>query len=200
MKGFMIATTLLASALAASSVQAADSGALTTEMAATLTPNAYVWRDDVQAGNIRIVVSIADQRAYVYRDSALVAASTVSTGKEGKETPVGVYPILQKNEKHRSNLYNSASMPFMQRLTWDGIAIHAGANPGFPASHGCIRVPTAFAKRLFAITQVGTTVEVTDASVDGSESGEPLVPADVEARAAAETAKANATQLASIER
>jgi lipoprotein-anchoring transpeptidase ErfK/SrfK len=201
MKGFAIAGALLASLCAASPALASSEGALTTEAAATLTPNDFVWHDTGQTGDVRIVVSIADQRAYVYRDSALVAVSTVSTGKEGKDTPVGVYPILQKNKMHRSNLYNSAPMPFMQRLTWDGIAIHAGKNPGFPASHGCIRVPTAFAQKLFEVTTVGTTVEVTDAPVDADGAQTPsddLVPDDV--RADAKTAKANDSQLASLDR
>ena len=190
-KKLIAAGALLASLWFTPSAQAASGGALTTETAATLTPNAYVWRDKSQSGEIRVVVSIADQRAYVYRDSTLIAASAVSTGKEGKETPAGVYPILQKNKDHRSNLYNAAPMPFMQRLTWDGIAIHAGRNPGFPASHGCIRVPAAFAAKLFAITQVGTTVEVTEDSVDLAASPD-TVPETATA------AEANATQLASL--
>ena len=142
-------------------------------------------------------MSIADQRAYVYRDSTLIAVSSVSTGKEGKDTPVGVYPILQKNKDHKSNLYDAAPMPYMQRLTWDGIAIHAGKNPGFPASHGCIRVPTAFAQKLFDITTVGTTVEVTDMPVAETAPDDSLVPPDVMAQA--EAAKAN-TQMASLNR
>ncbi len=198
MKGFVLAGSLLASIFIASTAQAAMGGALTTEEAATLTPNSFAWQDTGEAGDIRIVVSIADQRAYVYRNSTLIAMSTVSTGREGKETPIGVYPILQKNKDHKSNLYNAAPMPYMQRLTWDGIAIHAGRNPGFPASHGCIRVPKAFAVKLFSVTQIGTTVEVTDEPVgEGYQPADNLVPADVMASASAETSHANAAQLVS---
>ena len=132
------------------------------QAASTLTPGRYLWEDDAALGPVSILISIPDQRAYVYRGESLVAVSTVSTGKDGKETPVGVFTILQKKEMNRSNLYDGAPMPFMQRLTWDGIAIHAGKNPGFPASHGCIRVPTEFAKKLYAATELGATVEVTD--------------------------------------
>ncbi|QNE30669.1 L,D-transpeptidase family protein [Sphingomonas sp. NBWT7] len=134
------------------------------DAAATLTPGKYLWEEDAAAGPVSILISIPDQKAYVYRADQLVAVSTVSTGKEGNETPVGLFTILQKKQMHHSNLYDNAPMPFMQRLTWDGVAIHAGRNPGFPASHGCIRVPTEFAKKLFAATEMGATVEVTDLS------------------------------------
>nr|WP_245829505.1 L,D-transpeptidase family protein [Sphingomonas dokdonensis] len=143
------------------------SGVALVTAAASLTPGEYLWEQDVAAGPVSVLISIPDQKAYVYRGDSLVAVSTVSTGKEGKDTPTGVFPILQKKQMHHSNLYNDAPMPFMQRLTWDGIAIHAGKNPGFPASHGCIRVPTSFAKKLFAATELGATVEVTDASYSG---------------------------------
>lgn len=206
MKGISIllaGAMLLAGTPAFASSNGAASGAALETVAATLAPNDFRWAEtpdeDAIAQPISIVVSIADQRAYVYRGEALVAVSTVSTGKEGKDTPIGTYTILQKNEKHKSNLYNAAPMPFMQRLTWDGIAIHAGRNPGFPDSHGCIRVPTAFAKKLFAATSLGTVVTVTDQSIDGSyQRPEDLVPPEVMQQAAVETAKANAQQLASL--
>jgi len=138
--------------------------------AATLKPNNFVWNDaglvDPVTIPVTIVVSLPQQRAYVYRGTALIAATAVSTGRDDKATPVGVYPILQKAEEHRSNLYANASMPYMQRLTWDGIALHAGKNPGFPDSHGCVRLPTAFAKKLFEVTDLGTTVVVTDRDVE----------------------------------
>jgi hypothetical protein len=92
----------------------------------------------------------------------LIGVSTVSTGRPGHETPTGVFTILQKRKEHYSNLYNNAPMPFMQRLTWDGIALHAGNLPGHPASHGCIRLPLGFAERLFGVTALGMTVIVTD--------------------------------------
>lgn len=179
---------------------AAATDALAPEVTA-LAPNRFLWNDDATLGPVSIVISIPDQKAYVYRGEMLIAASTVSTGKDGKDTPIGVFPILQKNEKHKSNLYDSAPMPFMQRLTWDGVAIHAGMNPGFPASHGCIRVPTAFAKKLFAITSKGTPVLVTDASA--AEGWTPPTAADVDAYAGvsqAETAEANGGALQTASR
>src|SRR3546814_12946813 len=87
--------------------------------------------------------------------------ASVSTGMKGHRTTTGEFPVLQKRQWHRSNLYSNAPMLFMQRLTWDGIALHAGHNPGYPASHGCIRLPYDFARRLFGMTQVGTLVRVT---------------------------------------
>lgn len=170
-------------AFASASPALADDGGAAGAMslaqsAATLTPGRYLWEDDAALGPVSILISLPDQRAYVYRGQTLVAVSAVSTGKEGKETPVGVFNILQKKEMNRSNLYNNAPMPFMQRLTWDGIAIHAGKNPGFPASHGCIRVPTEFAKKLYAATQLGATVEVTDLSYA---EGPPAPMSDAEA-------------------
>jgi lipoprotein-anchoring transpeptidase ErfK/SrfK len=155
------------------------------EAAATLAPNQFVWNDVASDEPVNIVINIGEQRAYVYRGGQMVAAATVSTGKDGKETPSGTFTILQKKVDHRSNLYDSAPMPFMQRLTWDGVAIHAGRNPGFPASHGCIRVPTAFAKKLYEVTTLGT--EVTVIGADG-EIGPAYVP---EGDTVEETASAN---------
>ena len=177
-------------------VHAADGAALAvTSKAETLGPNAYVWRDPGSSEPVSIVISIPDQKAYVYRGDRLVAASSVSTGKDGKETPTGTFPILQKEEVHHSNLYDSAPMPFMQRLTWDGVAIHAGRNPGFPASHGCIRVPTAFARKLFEVTTTGTPVLVTDAS---AAEGWVLPEAYDPTAMVSETASANVAQLDAI--
>ncbi|USU08125.1 L,D-transpeptidase family protein [Sphingomonadaceae bacterium OTU29MARTA1] len=173
----------------ASAMAAAD--ALAPEVT-SLAPNRFLWNDNATLEPVSIVISIPDQKAYVYRGELLIGASTVSTGKDGKDTPLGVFPILQKSEKHRSNLYDDAPMPFMQRLTWDGVAIHAGMNPGFPASHGCIRVPTQFAKKLFAVTSKGTPVLVTDASA--AEGWTPPTNEDAQAMQA-ETASANASFL-----
>lgn len=111
-------------------------------------------------GSLALVVSIARQQLYVYRDGRLIGVSSVSTGARGRETPRGQFTILQKNKWHRSNLYSNAPMPYMQRLTWDGIALHGGHLPGYPASHGCIRMPHAFAERLFAMTRLGVPVAV----------------------------------------
>ncbi|WBH17497.1 L,D-transpeptidase family protein [Sphingomonas radiodurans] len=155
------------------------------EAAASLAPGKYLWEEDAAAGPVSILISIPDQKAYVYRGERLVAVSTVSTGKEGNDTPVGIFTILQKKEMHRSNLYDDAPMPFMQRLTWDGVAIHAGRNPGFPASHGCIRVPASFAKKLFAATEMGATVEITDIAYSGDT---PAPRSDAQLTAAANAA------------
>jgi len=121
----------------------------------------FVWLPELApAGPVLLVVSIRGQRAIVYRNGIPIGVSTVSTGKEGHETPTGVFTILQKKVDHKSNLYNNAPMPFMQRLTWDGIALHAGNLPGYPASHGCIRLPMEFARALYDITRLGMTVVV----------------------------------------
>lgn len=169
---------------AAVPAEAADGSAAVSlvDAAATLTAGRHLWHEDATLGSVSILISIPDQRAYVFRGETLIAVSTVSTGKDGKETPVGVFTILQKKAMNRSNLYDGAPMPFMQRLTWDGIAIHAGRNPGFPASHGCIRVPADFAKKLYAATELGAVVEVTDLPVV---EGTPAPIADAQAVAAA---------------
>lgn len=117
-------------------------------------------------GAVSILISLPGQIAYIYRDGVLIAASTVSTGKRGKSTPAGEFTILQKREFHRSNLYSNAPMPFMQRLTWTGIALHAGVLPGYPASHGCIRFPREFARRLFEITELGAPVSVVNYEIE----------------------------------
>ncbi len=107
-----------------------------------------------------IVVSKKSQNMFVFSDGALWASTPVSTGKRRHETPSGVFPILQKRKLHRSNIYSGAPMPYMQRLTWDGIALHAGRVPGYPASHGCVRVPRAFAQSLFKLTNASATTVV----------------------------------------
>lgn len=124
---------------------------------------------DVMRSGVLITVSLSSQQMHVFRDGVLWRSSPVSTGKRGKRTPTGTFAILQKKRFHRSNLYSNAPMPYMQRLTWSGIAIHAGRLPGYPASHGCIRVPAAFASELFKITGATTTavIVVDEALADG---------------------------------
>ncbi len=109
---------------------------------------------------VLIVVSLPSQKAFVFKDGEAWESTDVSTGKPGNDTPEGVFPILQKKVQHRSTLYDDAPMPYMQRLTWDGVALHAGRVPGYPASHGCIRLPKAFAKKLYDITNFSSTVVV----------------------------------------
>ncbi len=141
---------------------AQDAGGLAIERAVlTMRPGDHSWADDrALPGAVSMVVSVPMQMAFVYRGDRLIGASTVSTGKPAKRTPIGEYTILQKRPFHRSNLYNNAPMPFMQRLTWGGVALHAGSLPGYPASHGCIRIPTPFARALFEVTQLGGQVAV----------------------------------------
>jgi hypothetical protein len=110
-----------------------------------------------------VVVSLPAQQAQVYRNGIRIGITPVSTGRPGYETPAGIYKILGKEREHRSNLYDDAPMPYMQRLTWDGIALHAGILPGRPSSHGCIRLPASFAASLFEVTSRDSTVVVTDA-------------------------------------
>jgi L,D-transpeptidase catalytic domain len=146
-------------------------GTAKTTVPAKLKPGEYLWVPEVSPrGPIVMVVSLPEQLAYVYRNGVIIGASTISTGKKGHRTPTGVFTILQKREDHYSNLYNDAPMPYMQRLTWSGIAIHAGRLPGYPASHGCVRMPYQFAQKLFAVTKTGLTVVVSD---------EKLFPDDV---------------------
>jgi lipoprotein-anchoring transpeptidase ErfK/SrfK len=127
----------------------------------SLKPGQYVWEQQASYdGPMKIVAVLDIQRLYVFHNDKLVGFTTISTGKKGKETPTGIFNILQKNIDHKSNLYSNAPMPFMQRLTWDGIALHAGHIPGYAASHGCIRMPRAFAKSLYEATKMDQEVVV----------------------------------------
>ena len=109
-----------------------------------------------------ILVSVPDQLLYVYRNGVRIGRSTVSTGKPGKSTPTGVFTVLQKKVRHESSIYKGAQMPHMQRLTWSGVAMHAGHLPGYPASAGCVRLPVDFAANLYSVTTIGTTVIIAD--------------------------------------
>lgn len=143
----------------------ADDVAEDAARAAVLEHGDFVWQPELApAGPTVIVVSLAEQRANVYRNGIRIAVAKVSSGRPGYETPTGVFSILQKRREHYSNLYDDAPMPFMQRLTWSGVALHAGSNPGYPASHGCVRLPYAFAERLFQLTSKGAIVVVTNHS------------------------------------
>jgi hypothetical protein len=149
----------------------------------SLAPGEYLWHPEIAPhGPIVLVVSLDEQRAYVYRNGLAIGVSTISSGKQGKETPTGVFTILQKNRDHRSNLYDDAPMPYMQRLTWDGIALHGGALPGYPASHGCVRLPLEFARRLFAETRNGDTVVVANAKSGATRLAHPALLAPVDER------------------
>jgi L,D-transpeptidase catalytic domain len=135
-----------------------------------LKPGQFVWYPErAEAGPVAIVVSLPDQLAYVYRDGIRIGVSTCATGRPGHATPTGVFTILQKDKTHHSSLYNDASMPFTERLTWSGVALHAGNLPGYPDSHGCVHLPLAFSKLLFAVTQLGTPVIIADAATAPAE-------------------------------
>ncbi len=151
--------------------------------AGSLRPGGFLWHPEIAPhGPIVLVVSLDEQRAYVYRNGLAIGVSTISSGKPGMETPTGVFTILQKKVDHRSNLYDDAPMPYMQRLTWDGIALHAGTVPGRPASHGCVRLPLQFARLLFAETRHGDTVVVADAKAFPASLAHPSVLAPVDSR------------------
>jgi hypothetical protein len=123
-------------------------------------PGQYVWRKGSFEGEPRVVVSLSEQLAYLYRGEALVAVAAISTGADEHPTPKGIFTILAKEPMHRSLKYENAPMPFMQQFDKYGTALHAGHNPGYPASHGCIRLPSEFAKRLYSVTDVGATVMI----------------------------------------
>lgn len=114
------------------------------------------------ARSLQIVVSKSEQTLSLYEDGEIVVTSRVSSGKSGHETPSGIFSILDKRKYHESNIYSAAPMPFMQRLTWSGIALHEGRVPNYPASHGCIRLPAKFAKTLYGMTARGVHVIVAD--------------------------------------
>jgi hypothetical protein len=116
------------------------------------------------------VVALGEQRVTIYNSEGQMLQSPVSTGATGLETPAGIYSVVQKNEVHQSNVYEDGNMPFMQRITWTGIALHAGMLPGYPASHGCVRMPHPFAQRLFPITDIGLRVVIVR---------DDIVPADI---------------------
>jgi len=157
-------------------------GTAKTTVPAKLKPGEYLWFPEASPrGPIVMVVSLPEQLAYVYRNGVIIGASTISTGKKGHQTPTGVFTILQKHEDHYSNLYNDAPMPYMQRLTWSGVAIHAGRLPGYPASHGCVRVPYEFAQKLFAETKTGMTVVVSDDKLFPDDVAHPGLVAPVNA-------------------
>ena len=122
----------------------------------------WIWQPQVAPqGPMAIYVNLVAQRALVYRNGIVIGATTVSSGKKGYQTPTGVFTILQKDAKHHSTTYNNASMPFTERLTWDGVALHAGGLPGYPSSHGCVHLPLKFSELLFKETSLGMTVVIT---------------------------------------
>ncbi|MAM62446.1 L,D-transpeptidase [uncultured Maritimibacter sp.] len=134
---------------------------------ANMLPGDFTWHPERSPhGAVAVIASIPEQRVHVYRNGVRIAVSTCSTGKSGHETPTGVFTILQKDADHRSSTYGGAPMPNMNRLTWDGIALHAGNLPGYPASHGCVRLPLEFSRLLFTVTHIGSPVIISGANND----------------------------------
>lgn len=146
-------------------------------------------KQPVPAGPVQIVVSIARQRAILFSKGVRIAEASISTGVKDHPTPMGVFSVIAKSRYHRSNIYSSAPMPYMQRITWSGIALHQGPLPGFPASHGCIRLPQAFAVKLWAMSKLGTRVivtrdEVAPVAIDSARLFEPKAPGEPAAEGA----------------
>jgi hypothetical protein len=127
------------------------------------------------SGPLLLAVSIGSQRVTVYDNGTPIAVSPISSGMAGHLTPMGVFSVIQKQRWHRSNLYSNAPMPYMQRITWSGVALHAGVLPGYPASHGCIRLPERFAIRLWSMTRIGARVVVTRDDAAPYEINHPLL-------------------------
>ena len=125
-----------------------------------LSPGQYVWASKVAAGDTRIIVDLVTQTMYVYRGEELLGASSISSAKTGHVTPYGYWTILEKRPFYRSKKYENAPMPWMERIDEYGIAFHGGVNPGYPASHGCMRLPLKFAEKVYGVTKVGTKVVI----------------------------------------
>jgi hypothetical protein len=175
MKRIPLALAVVACLSASAAAQQVERGDRPVLQAATELKNGeYVWEPELAAdGPLLVIVNLQTQRLIVFRNGAPIGASTVSSGTKGHETPTGVFTILQKNKEHYSKTYNNAPMPNMQRLTWKGIALHAGNLPGYPASHGCIRLPPKFSALLFGATSVGMTVVITEVPVGPELSATP---------------------------
>jgi hypothetical protein len=162
----------------------------------------FIWRPELSPrGPVVILVSIPHQIVHVFRNGLAIAASTCSSGARGHATPTGVFTILQKHKDHYSSTYNNAPMPNMQRLTWQGIALHAGHLPGYPASHGCIRLPVRFSELLYSVTQHGTPVIIADNDSPHSSALEAglMLPQGVAADAVATKRKAWQSTKAKVE-
>ena len=137
------------------------------KQAEKLKPGDWVWAGQIAPhGPVLVYVELNRQLATVYRNGVRIAVSTVSSGKDGYDTPGGVFTILEKDIDHRSRTYDDAPMPYQQRLTWKGVAMHAGNLPGYPASHGCVRLPLEFSKLLFQTTTMGGTVVIANSKAD----------------------------------
>jgi len=156
-------TVLKGAAAAVTSLAAFEVLTVAAREVLNLKPGEFLWAPEKSPqGPVAIIVSIPDQLVHVYRSGTRIGLSTCSTGKPGHSTPTGVFTILEKDKHHHPSTYNNAPMPNMNRLTWSGVALHAGNLPGYPASHGCVRLPLQFSERLFTVTHVGTPVIIAD--------------------------------------
>ena len=168
--GFILPAVLVAamapSALAAQGAKTSAQLQLARQ-ADKLKPGEWVLKPEIApSGPVLVYVDLSRQRATIYRNGVRIGVSTISSGKDGYETPTGVFTILEKDKDHRSRTYDDAPMPYQQRLTWKGVAMHAGNLPGFPASHGCVRLPMEFARKLFDVTPMGGTVVIAGGDAD----------------------------------
>jgi hypothetical protein len=126
-----------------------------------LKPGDFRWAENApQTGEPRVVIDLLTQLFYIYRGDQLVGVATISSGKKGRETPLGFWSVMLKQKLGHSRKYENAPMPFMQMYDPKGIAFHAGHNPGYPASHGCVRLPLKFAEKLYSVTKMGTKVVI----------------------------------------
>jgi len=180
--GNFLATEALA-ARKRSSAKSSKKPAANSKKPADLKTGQFEWHPDRSpSGPLAIIVSLTKQRVYVYRNGIQIGVSTCSTGKKDYDTPTGVFTILEKEPEHYSNIYDEAPLPLMQRLTCDGIALHAVKLPGYPSSHGCVRLPKAFAEKLYAVTQTGTPVIIADAATQPASVYDPGLLLGAEAK------------------
>ena len=184
LKILALSLTLLATVQAVQKPSSHTKGTPTGKPTGQLKPGQYWWHPELSpSGPLMVLVSVPEQTMHVYRNGILIGRSTVSTGAQGHATPGGVFSILSKQREYYSKKYDNAPMPNMQRLTWTGIAMHSGNLPGYPASHGCIRLPFDFSQLLFSETSKGGTVVVGDGKVPvphlASNPGLLLAPKDL---------------------
>jgi len=196
-------TTTVSSTPASMATSAAGTGFDATagdlRSAPALAPGEYLWTPEASpAGPLVVVVSLPEQRAHVYRNGVRIGLSTISSGKPGNETPTGTFPILQKNPDHRSNPYHGTPKPFMHPRTWAPIPLHAGRIPGYPASHGCVRLPREFAELLFQATEHGSVVVIADEASPGMAVVSPGERAPVDAYTGLELSTVTASASASL--
>lgn len=161
MRNFLLLVLTTSFVVACSSFQ----GTAVPRITKPLDPQVYTWYPQrSRSGPVLVFVSNPRQEVVVYRNGVRIGRAAVSTGRPGHQTPTGVFQILQKKVVHHSTTYDNAPMPYMERLTWDGVALHAGFNPGRPDSHGCVRMPAGFAKELYGVTSTGGTVVISNST------------------------------------